>query len=365
MSLPVSNGTPRSPGATPPPTTGRLIGTAIVIGGLVAVCAALAAGNAAPQLGSSGIVVPATLALAIVLMVVLVPLARSIANASASHIKWRGGDVVAARALAQKSRDLSATAIGLSVFLAVAVTVFFFLTVTDGAIRDTFLRGELIRTSAIETAKAFGINVALAIGAETLALAIGLLLALGRLLPGKGMGSVRLLAISYIDLFRGLPSVVVIYLICFGLPLAEIPVISEASPIIYAVIALSMTHAAYNAEIFRAGIESVHPSQYSAALSLGMTPARAMLHVILPQGVLRVFPPLLSGFVALQKDTALVNIVGIVDAFAQAKIYAANYYNLSAVTTVCILFVIITIPQTRLVDYMLARRAARARVSSQ
>lgn len=361
MSVPAESRLPG--GVAPPPRTGGLIVAAAVGAFGVAAAGAWSAFNAAPQLGLGE--PAATLAAAAVAGLVAMPaLGLSVGRAFASATAWRQGDVPAARALAHRSRELASISIGLSAFLAVVVAVFFLLTVTGGAIRDTFLQGELIRTSFLETAKAFGINVLLAIGAEILALLLGLLLALGRLLPGRGMAPVRLLAVGYIDLFRGLPAVVVIYLICFGIPLAEIPVISEANPVIYAVIALSMTHAAYNAEIFRAGIESVHPSQYSAALTLGLTPWQAMSRVVLPQGIARVVPPLLSGFVALQKDTALVNIVGIVDAFAQAKIYAANYYNLSAVTTVCILFVIITIPQTRFVDYMIARRAANARMNA-
>lgn len=361
MPIPVQSHDPDR--VAPPPRTTGLIAAAALCVLAVVVSAAWSALNAATQLDIGG-PVAAIAAIAVTCLLLLPALGLSVGRATASAAAWRRGEVPAARALAQKSRELASISVGLSIFLAVVVAIFFFLTVTGGAIRETFLQGELIRTSFAETAKAFGINVALAIGAEILALLLGLLLALGRLLPGRGMVPVRLLAIGYIDLFRGLPAVVVIYLICFGIPLAEIPVISEANPIVYAVIALSMTHAAYNAEIFRAGIESVHPSQYSSALSLGLTSWQAMVHVVLPQGIARVVPPLLSGFVALQKDTALVNIVGIVDAFAQAKIYAANYYNLSAVTTVCILFVVITIPQTRFVDYMIARRAANARVGT-
>jgi polar amino acid transport system permease protein len=347
----------------PPPRTGGLIATALIGASAVIAFTAWAACNAAPQMNAMGSVA-AFLAAAATGFILLPAVVISLVKAFSSAAAWRRGEITLARSLAQKSRDLASISIGLSIFLTVVTVLFFFVTVTDGAIRETFLKGELIRTSLPETARAFGINVALALGAEALALAMGLLLALGRLVPGRGMAPVRLLAVGYIDLFRGLPSVVVIYLICFGIPLAEIQIVSGASPVVYAIIALAMTHAAYNAEVFRAGIESIHPSQYSTALSLGLTPWQAMSRVVLPQGIARVVPPLLSGFVALQKDTALVNVVGIVDSFAQAKIYAANYYNLSAVTTVCILFVLITIPQTRFVDYMIARRASNAKVGS-
>jgi len=272
---------------------------------------------------------------------------------------WHAQRFTEARRMSARSRSAALSAIGVSLFLAPILLLLIFLTVNDGAVSNTFLRFSVISESFADVASAAWINVKIAIAAELLSLALGLTLAVGRSLPGKNFFLVRLLCIAYIDMFRCLPAIVVVYLICFGLPLTETPFIGDASSITYAIVALTLTFAAYQAEIFRAGIESVHASQIAAARSLGLSPYATFRHVILPQALRRMAPPLLSIFVALQKDTALVNIVGIIDAFAQAKIYAANLFNLSAITVVCILFILITIPQTRFVDYLIAKDARK------
>ena len=123
-----------------------------------------------------------------------------------------------------------------------------------------------------------------------------------------------------------------------------------------------MTTSAYVAEVFRSGIESVHWSQTAAAKSLGFSTTQTWFYVVVPQAFRRVLPPLLSYFIGLQKDTALVLVVGAIDAFGQAKIYAGNYFNLSSVTFVAIVFIAATIPQTRFVDYLIARQARKTGV---
>jgi polar amino acid transport system permease protein len=153
----------------------------------------------------------------------------------------------------------------------------------------------------------------------------------------------------------------VIYLIGFGLPLAHVPVLSQLSPMWAAVLALTLTYGAYVAEVYRAGIDSVHWSQVSAARSLGLSYGKTMRFVVVPQAIRRVIPPLLNDFIGLQKDTALVTVIGTVDAFTQAKIYASNYFNLSSVTVVAVIFVLVTIPQTRLVDRLIERDRRRQR----
>ena len=149
-----------------------------------------------------------------------------------------------------------------------------------------------------------------------------------------------------------------LYLVAFGIPIAEIPVLSDLPTAWLIIIGLTVTTSAYVAEVFRAGIESVHWSQTSASKSLGFNTLQTWFYVVVPQAFRRVVPPLLSYFIGLQKDTALVNIIGAIDAFGQAKIYASNDFNLSSVTTVAILFIVITIPQARFVDYLLARPKA-------
>lgn len=287
------------------------------------------------------------------------PIVSSAQRARSSALAWRQGRSVEAREYAAVARRAALATTGYSGFFLLIFGVLIFVFAQDGSVHKTFLQKELIVESFPYIAKAFLINIAIAIVAQILSMCGGLLLALARLLPGRGLAPIRLLAISYIDLFRGLPAIVTIYLVCFGIPLTGIPLISEASPVVYAILALTLTFSAYNAEIFRSGIESIHASQTSAAVSLGLSPFSTFRLVILPQAVRNMSPALLSYFIALQKDTALVNVVGIVDAFSQAKIYSSNHFNLSSVTVVCILFIAITFPQTRLVDFLIKKNARR------
>ncbi|HEY0696485.1 MAG TPA: amino acid ABC transporter permease [Micromonospora sp.] len=276
-----------------------------------------------------------------------------------SERDWAAGRHVEARAGAARSRDAAISSLGLSGCLAVVAAAGLLVFTNDGAVQKTFFNGEYMARSFLDIVRALWINVQIALGAQLLAMVFGLVLAIGRQLPGRGFRPVRALAIGYIDVFRGIPSVVLIYLVCYGLPLTEVPFLSGGSLVVYAVVALAMTYSAYNAELYRAGIESINPGQTSAALSMGLTRTDVLRFVILPQMARNIAAPMLSTFIGLQKDTALVIVVGIIDAFSQAKIYSANDFNLSAVTAVCLVFVLITIPQTRFVDYLLARTGAR------
>jgi polar amino acid transport system permease protein len=181
------------------------------------------------------------------------------------------------------------------------------------------------------------------------------------LAPGKAGKPLRLIATAYVDVFRAVPAVVVIFLVGFGVPLTGISFLKDLPLTLFVIIALTLTVGAYVAEIYRAGILSIHWSQNAAARSLGLTHLQALRFVIIPQGVRQIVPPLLNAFIALQKDTALVSVVGVVDSFNQSMLISSNYYNLSAVTTVALLFVVISIPQTRLVERMMQRDRARLR----
>ncbi|WP_031158467.1 amino acid ABC transporter permease [Streptosporangium roseum] len=340
--------------ARPLSTRGYLSGAAVLALLTVVVCYAFA--GAALPAGQ-----PLRIVLGIVLPAVIVggPLLAAYRGSSLSDQEWAAGRYVAARVAAARSRNASIASLGLTAFIAIVSLAGLLVFTNDGAVQKTFLNGEFMVKSAADIGKALLINVEIAIGAQILAMVFGLLLAVGRLLPGKGFWPVRALCIAYIDVFRGIPSVVLIYLVCFGLPLTEVPILSEGDPILYAVVALALTYSAYNAELYRAGIESINKSQTSAALSMGLSQPDVLRFVILPQMSRNIAAPMLSTFIGLQKDTALVIVVGIIDAFSQAKIYSANDFNLSAVTAVCFLFVLITIPQTRLVDYLLARSSTR------
>jgi polar amino acid transport system permease protein len=219
----------------------------------------------------------------------------------------------------------------------------------------------LIQSSFWLILRAFWVNVYIFVVAEILVLVWGLAVAIARLIPGAAGRPIRMMATVYTDVFRGLPAIICIYLVGFGLPLTGLPFLGHWPPEWYAILALTLTYGAYVAEVYRAGIESVHWSQVAAARSLGLSFFQTLRFVVVPQAVRRIIPPLLNDFISLQKDTALVNVIGAVDAFNQAKIVASNHFNLSSVTTVAFLFVLITIPQARFVDRLIERDQRRTR----
>ncbi|TWP38511.1 amino acid ABC transporter permease [Leekyejoonella antrihumi] len=269
------------------------------------------------------------------------------------------GDGPAIRKYRSRMRNSAWVCLGGCLTVLVLCAFVLFLLANNHAVQRTFFQPAMISRSWFEVTKAFGRNIFIAVVAEIIVLVWGLVLALARLAPGRAGRSIASLATAYIDAFRAVPAIIVIYLVGFGLPLAHFPVLSSLSPTGAAILALSLTYGAYVAEVYRAGIESVHWSQPAAARSLGLSHGLSMRYVVVPQAVRRVIPPLLNDFIGLQKDTALVTVIGTVDGFTQAKIYSSNYFNLSSVTVVAALFVIVTIPQTRFVDRLLARDQRR------
>ena len=206
---------------------------------------------------------------------------------------------------------------------------------------------------------AFWINVQLFLLAEVLVLVLALVVAVLRSLPGAALAPVRLLATAYVDLFRALPGILVIYILGFGVPALEIEGL-PSDDFLWALVALTLLYSAYVSEVYRAGIESIHPSQAAAARSLGLTQFQAMRFVVLPQAVRRVVPPLLNDFIGLQKDTALVSVLGVVEVFRAAQIRQAATFNFTPYLITAIIFVALTIPMARLVDWLARREARRA-----
>jgi polar amino acid transport system permease protein len=292
------------------------------------------------------------------------PAARGLRLAGQAKRVLAGGDLVAARVAASTSRDLAWTALGYAVAQALVVLIVRFVIANDLAVGRTFFLLPLIGSSFSLILKAFWINIYIFVIAEILVLIWGLVVAIARLAPGPAGRPIRLIATFYVDVFRGLPAIINIYLIGFGLPLTGLPFVKDLSQESFAILALTLTNGAYVAEIYRAGIESVHWSQTAAARSLGLSYLQTLRFVVVPQGVRHIIPPLLNSFIALQKDTALVNVIGAIDAFNQSVIIASNHFNLSAVTTVAILFVVITIPQARLVDRLIERDRRRMRAGT-
>jgi polar amino acid transport system permease protein len=294
-------------------------------------------------------------------------------------------DIVQARIDTAAARDLAFATFGWGFFVVVVLAFICFVLMNDVAVGKTFFLLPLMQAKWWLVTKQFLLNnLFIFIIAEILVLVWGLVVALARLMPGPAGKPIRALAIAYCDVFRGLPAIVTLYLIGFGIPtsgLSDLIVphviglfvdLSTLSPADYktatripvawwCILALTLTYGAYVAEVYRSGIESIHQSQTMAARSLGLSYIQTMRYVVVPQAVRRIIGPLLNDFIGLQKDTALVQVVGLIDAFNQSRIIAANAFNLSAVTIVAILFVLITIPQARFVDRLMERDSARMR----
>jgi polar amino acid transport system permease protein len=168
----------------------------------------------------------------------------------------------------------------------------------------------------------------------------------------------RALAIAYADFFRGVPTILVITLLGFGAPALDLKGV-PTSTTFWGIVALTLVYTAYVSEVYRAGIESVHPSQAAAARSLGLTHGQSLVYVVLPQAVRRVIPPLLNDFIGLQKDTALVGVLGSIEAFKQTQIDQAATFNFTSGLAAAVLFVAVTIPLARLTDWLVARDRRR------
>lgn len=194
------------------------------------------------------------------------------------------------------------------------------------------------------------LNIQMFVVAEVLILIVGLGLALCRLTTSPVTLPLRVLSNIYTDIFRGVPGLLVIFILGFGIPALNLGVLSHQPPWVYGVVALTLTYSAFVSEVFRAGIQSVHPSQLACARSLGMTHMQGMRYVVLPQAVRRVFPPLLNDFIALQKDTSVVSFLGAVEAARAAQIYAASTFNYSSYVMTAIIFLILTVPLSRWAD---------------
>jgi polar amino acid transport system permease protein len=210
----------------------------------------------------------------------------------------------------------------------------------------------------------FQLNLKMMVVAEVLVLVLALAIALVRGLPGPGARPLRALAIAYTDFFRGTPIIIVAYFIGFGLPGLQLGYISNQSFTTYGVITLTLVYSAYVTEVYRAGIESVHASQRAAARSLGLSYWQTMRYVIVPQAVRRVIPPLLNDFVGLQKDTAIVSVIGVTEAASLAQQFSNNNGDFPSLLVAAVFFILLTIPLARFTDYLVAQRERRERAQA-
>ena len=224
---------------------------------------------------------------------------------------------------------------------------------------DTFFSWEDFKASISSVVRGFMTNLSLMIVAEVCVLVWGMVLALMRLSRSRVLAPLRWLTIGYIDLFRAIPGLLLIYMIGFGIPIAGVPWLSSWSLFQLATLALTILYGAYVAEVYRAGIESIHWSQTAAARSLGLSQGKTLRFVVVPQAVRRVIPPLLNDFIGLQKDTAFIGVIGVLDGFRRAQIYAGTHFNLTSFTGLALCFVVVTLPLTRITDQLLKRDQRR------
>ena len=207
--------------------------------------------------------------------------------------------------------------------------------------------------------EAIWLNIRMFMSAEVLILAFALFIALIRQSVSAVLFPFRVLSLIYVDFFRGVPLLLVLLAIGFGVPALRLPVVSTQSAAIYGVAALVLSYSAYVSEVYRAGLNSVHRSQAAAARSLGLSQATTLRYVILPQAVRNIIPPLLNDFISLQKDTALVGVLGAIEANEAAQIYSSTVFNYSSYAVAAILFLILTIPLARFTDRLIDRDRRR------
>jgi polar amino acid transport system permease protein len=230
-------------------------------------------------------------------------------------------------------------------------------------VQETFLSWPEAKASFPAIASAFWVNVRMFLVAEPLILVLGVLVATARTTVAPALFPLRAVAVLYTDLFRGVPTLLVVFLVAFGVPALQLQGVTT-SLFWLGVTALVLSYGAYVAEVFRSGIESVHPSQVASARALGLSHGQSLRHVVVPQAVRRVVPPLLNDFVSLQKDTALVASVGLVEALRQAQVYSSFHFNFASYLVAAAFFVALTIPLARLTDWLGRRYARRERASA-
>jgi len=229
-------------------------------------------------------------------------------------------------------------------------------------VAETFFDPEVALASLPRIAQGLLLNLQVLVFAAVGVLLVAITLATLRTLRGPVFFPLRAIAAGYTDLFRGVPLLIVLYLVGYGVPALEFfPRLPVA---VWGTIAIVLVYSAYVAEVFRAGIEAVHPSQRLAARSLGLSHAQTMRRVVLPQAIRKVTPALMNDFVAMQKDVGLISVLGAVDAVRAAQIETAHYFNFTPYVVAGLLFVLLALPMVRLTDWVTARMRRREQIGS-
>jgi polar amino acid transport system permease protein len=225
-------------------------------------------------------------------------------------------------------------------------------------IKEAFFDPEVFAEALPKILEKFWRNVFIFVTAEILVLIVAMVVAVIRSLSGPVFFPLRVLAAAYTDLFRAIPTILVIALLGFGAPALQIKGVPD-SDVFWAIVALALVYSAYVAEVYRAGIESVHPSQVASARALGLSRRKTLRFVVLPQAVRRVIPPLLNDFIGLQKDSALVVFLGYQEALRTAQIIQSENFDFTPYVALALVYIVITIPQARFVDWLVERDRKR------
>ena len=268
-------------------------------------------------------------------------------------------DVELGRRAYRRKRATRSILISMASTLVFALVMWFVITRSPGWERtqETFFSGEHFIKALPQVAEGLWLNIRILLVSVIGVAFFATLLAAARTLGGPIFFPVRFLAAAYTDIFRGVPFLVVLYLIGFGIPAlnptTRIPVAFLGT------VALILTYTSYVAEVLRAGLESVHPSQRYAARSLGLTHGQTLRHIIVPQAIRKVTPALMNDFISMQKDVGLISVLGAVDAIRGAQIYQAMTYNFTSYVVAGLLFIVMSFPFIRLSDWYTARLRQR------
>jgi len=271
------------------------------------------------------------------------------------------------RLLAVQSRGAATVSTISTVVVLAALVAVVLLAPGSAEVRHTFFSPHDMWQSFIgnpakgyySVGEAIWLNIRMFLVAEVFILIFALLLALVRQSTSPVLFPFRVLALIYVDFFRGVPVLLIVLAIGFGVPALRLPFVSVQSTAVYGTLALIITYSAYVSEVYRAGLNSVHRSQTAAARSLGLSQFATLRFVVLPQAVRNILPPLLNDFISLQKDTALVGVLGAIEANEAAQIYSSTVFNYSSYTVAALLFLLLTIPLARFTDRLIERDRRR------
>ncbi|WP_222267601.1 amino acid ABC transporter permease [Modestobacter marinus] len=290
---------------------------------------------------------------------------RAQLTAGTAGAGWAPSELELSRRAWRRGRARRSTLVALLSTLLFAVAAYLAVTRAPGwpRVRTTFFSWSVAVDAFPDILRGLWLNLQVLVVGGALVLVTGLLVASVRTLRGPALAPLRILATVYVDLFRGMPLIIVLYLVGFGFPALGLQGV-PTSAFVLGTTAIVLVYSAYVAEVFRAGIESVHPSQRAAARSLGLTHRQTMRIVVLPQALRTVTPALLNDFVALQKDVGLISVLGAVDAVRSAQIVVGQTFNFTPYVVAGLLFVVLAVPSARLADAVTARARRRQQSGS-